>query len=66
MTGRRMIVDNKPYLVGIGIDITSRKQSDDIINEKLDEIKRINDLMTGRELQMIELKKKIAETTQSP
>ncbi len=33
MTGRRMIVDEKPYLVGIGIDITDRKQAEEALRD---------------------------------
>jgi PAS domain S-box-containing protein len=29
MTGRRMLIDGRPFLVGIGIDITERKQAEE-------------------------------------
>jgi PAS domain S-box-containing protein len=35
MTGRRMLIDNRPFLVGIGIDITERKQAEEKLKESL-------------------------------
>jgi PAS domain S-box-containing protein len=37
MTGRRMIIDNKPFLLGIGIDITERKEMEEKILELKDQ-----------------------------
>ncbi len=31
MTGRRMLIDNHPFLIGIGIDITERKLAEDAL-----------------------------------
>ncbi|MHC1736681.1 MAG: PAS domain S-box protein [Ignavibacteriaceae bacterium] len=33
MTGRRIVIEEKPYLLGIGIDITERKQAEEKIRE---------------------------------
>ena len=33
MTGRRIVIEEKPYLLGIGIDITERKQTEEKIRE---------------------------------
>lgn len=41
------------------IDITKRKKIEDILKDKLQEVERINRLMVGRELKMIDLKKQI-------
>lgn len=42
-------------------DITSRKEAEDKLNQALSESKKVNDIMVGREIKMIELKEKISE-----
>jgi hypothetical protein len=42
-------------------DITERKRTEEAIKEKARELERFNDLMTGRELKMVDLKKEINE-----
>lgn len=51
----------KPLLGGISIDITDRKLAAQALKEKTLELERFNNLMIGRELKMIELKKEINE-----
>jgi PAS domain S-box-containing protein len=53
-------IDGKPtYLAGYTIDVTDQKISEKAIKEKAAELERLNNLMLGRELKMIELKKEI-------
>ena len=42
-------------------DITERKKVDNKLKVKVDELKRFNKLAVGRELRMIELKKRVKE-----
>jgi PAS domain S-box-containing protein len=54
-------INNESNLVCIFHDITLRKESEAKLEEQKDELKKLNDLMLGRELKMIELKKIIKE-----
>jgi len=54
LRGRRM-------LQGLFRDITERKRMGEQLNEKLNELKIINDAAVGRELKMIELEKEVNE-----
>jgi PAS domain S-box-containing protein len=57
-----IILDGIPkYLAGYTIDITDQKKNEKALREKANELERFNNLMTGRELRMIELKKEINE-----
>ena len=56
------VVDDKgrcTHLVGSVHDITEHKRAEESIKEKSTELERFNNLMIGRELKMIELKKEI-------
>jgi len=52
---------NVIYLVAEGQDITNLSKAKLELEKKLNEINKMNQLMIGRELKMIELKKKIKE-----
>jgi PAS domain S-box-containing protein len=53
-------IDGKPtFLAGYTIDFTDQKISEKAIKEKAAELEKLNNLMLGRELKMIELKKEI-------
>jgi PAS domain S-box-containing protein len=41
-TGFRMVIDNIPYLIGAGIDIAERKQAEEALQHKTDELSRSN------------------------
>ncbi|MBU0460980.1 MAG: PAS domain S-box protein, partial [Nanoarchaeota archaeon] len=51
----------KGYFVTLFEDITDRKKAEDDLKMKTEELERFNKLAVGRELRMIELKKKMAE-----
>ncbi len=61
MTGCRLMIDDSPVLIGIGIDITERKKAEEELLKKMDEMHRFHRLTVGRELKMIELKKEVNE-----
>jgi PAS domain S-box-containing protein len=48
MTGCRMMIDGRPFLVGIGIDITERKKAEIQKADALQEIKRLNEELEHR------------------
>ena len=47
------------YVIGTGIDITDHRNAEEKIEEHAAEVERLNQVMIGRELKMIELKKEI-------
>jgi len=49
----------KGFFVTIFEDITSRKKAEKEIEEKMEEIQKMNDIMIGRELKMVELKEEL-------
>jgi PAS domain S-box-containing protein len=57
----RIMLKEKWYLQAIVRDMTKRKQVEEALQEKANELERFNRLMIGRELKMIELKKEINE-----
>ena len=66
MTGRRIMVEGRPFLVGIGIDRTERMQAEERLRiqaehlaKSNEELNRFNRLMAGRELRTIELKQQV-------
>ncbi len=46
-------------VLDVGSDITERKKSEDALKKNVEELEKINRLAVGRELRMIELKKRI-------
>lgn len=57
-------LDNKGELLGyrgVDTDVTLQKKTEEDIKKRAEELERINSLMTGRELKMVEMKKEIEE-----
>ena len=46
---------------GFNTDITDKKEAEQIIKNKIEELEKFNMVTTGRELKMVEMKKEIAE-----
>jgi len=54
--------NNKPIkMIGVVTDVTDRKNVEIKLNDVIERLEKINRLMTGRELKMIELKAEIAD-----
>ena len=61
-TSKVPLLDSQGEIVGVlGAyeDVTEKKQNEEIIKKNFEEIKKMNNLMIGRELKMIELKKEL-------
>ena len=63
VTKKTRFIDDKgdKFIVGIIRDITQLKKAESELQDKIDELEKINGAMVGRELKMIELKKEIEE-----
>ena len=61
LTIGRVQLHNAWYAIGIIRDITKRKEIEHALKGKMAELERMNALMVGRELKMIEMKKEIDE-----
>jgi PAS domain S-box-containing protein len=62
LTTKFPLFNNRKDIYGIGglsTDITGRKQAEEKVKEKSRELERFNNLMIGREVKMVELKKEI-------
>ncbi len=44
MTGSRMMVNDRPFLVGVGIDITERKQAEEALRRQLQHIRALREI----------------------
>ena len=57
----RVEIENKAMIQAIVRDITRRKKADDEVKKKINELERYKNATVGRELRLIELKKKIKQ-----
>ncbi|MFA6407255.1 MAG: PAS domain S-box protein [Candidatus Paceibacterota bacterium] len=57
----KVIVSGRTIIQASIRDISKQKESEKKIQEKMDELNKLNNLMIGRELKMVELKNKIQE-----
>ena len=48
-------------VIGFSVDITEKKKAEDEINRHIGELTRFNQLMVGREVRMVDLKKEVNE-----
>jgi PAS domain S-box-containing protein len=54
--------EGKPrFLIALGKDITKRKETENAIRNRKEELEKINKITIGREVKMMEMKKRIAE-----
>ncbi len=59
ITAINIPVPEQDLMVSTVQDVTEKKMDEDSLKEKLEEIEKMNDLMIGRELEMIKLKKEV-------
>ncbi|MBU1083677.1 MAG: PAS domain S-box protein, partial [Candidatus Omnitrophica bacterium] len=67
-TGTKVEIENDMYVIGVGLDISERKEMEMSLVESQKELKgkvgyleKMNKAMVGRELKMVELKRKIRD-----
>ena len=54
-------INNEQHLVGIFHDISNRKEEQGALESQKDELEKLNNLMVGRELKMMEMKKELSK-----
>jgi PAS domain S-box-containing protein len=61
-TGKRVILDQKPYLVGMGIDISERRQMEEYLRKSHDELEiRIKERTAELDEAVVELQRQVDE-----
>jgi len=61
VTMKTIYIENNLVIISIAHDIRKRKKTEEEIQKRANEFEQINKLMVGREIKMIELKKKVKE-----
>lgn len=54
-----VMIDGKSYRLGVFRDVSEHKKEEEALRAKLEEIEKLNMLMVGRELKMVELKNEL-------
>ncbi len=63
-TGKLFIIENEPYLIGMGMDISDLKRIETNLRKSNAELEAFNKMAVGREKRMIELKRMINELSE--
>ena len=61
ISGKSVTIGGKSFVLGIARDITERKKIEEQMKKKNEEMEKVRKLTVKREIEMIELKKKIAD-----
>lgn len=59
ITGKKVTLGGKEVILAMGRDVTSRKNAESELKEKYVELEKMNKIMVGRELKIVELKEEI-------
>ncbi len=58
---RPVNIGDQQYIFGLGRDMTDIKKREQDLNDKIEQLEKVNSIMVDRELKMVELKNKLEE-----